>query len=96
MLCHSLSFQGAQSLATVEEARRRLLAALAAADRLEIDLAEVGEVDLAFLQLIVATGISARARGKTVFWRAAGNATVAVAMRRAGLVFDLDGPGGRR
>lgn len=86
-----MRFQGRQGLATVEEARCRLLVALAAADRVEIDLTGVDEADLAFLQLLVAAGKSARAGGKRLSWQAGENSPVAVAMRRAGLTFDADG-----
>ena len=94
MIPHSLSFHGAQGLATIEEACRRLLSSLAATDHLDIDLGGVEAADLAFLQVIVAVRTSARASGKTLFWRAGETAPVVVAMRRAGLNFDLEGPEG--
>lgn len=96
MIPHSLSFHGAQGLATVEEACRRLGEALSAAEHLVIDLGGIEAADLAFLQLIVAAGKSARASGKTLSWRTGENTPVVVAMRRAGLDCDLIGPDGAR
>ena len=48
------------------EHKRRLLDALSACEELELDLAQVGEIDSAGLQLMVMTKRKAQARGKNV------------------------------
>ncbi len=75
--------------ATVDQAlklRGRLEEALAAADRVDLLVAELEEADVSFLQLVVAARESARAAGKT--WRLAGvsSRTFAKSLEAAGIV----------
>lgn len=47
-------FQGSQTIANAEDSCARLCTALAGGDPVEIDLSQVTDVDLAFIQILVA------------------------------------------
>ena len=59
-----LGFSGAATIREADEMAVRLKQALASSDRIEVDCSGVTEVDLAFLQLILAARKSAEAVGK--------------------------------
>jgi len=56
--------EGAQTIGGAEDARARLLAALAGHSRVEVDCSAATEIDLSVVQLILAARKSALAAGK--------------------------------
>ena len=62
----TVTFQGAMTIAVADEARRRLLAAMGAGDRVDIDCSGVDEADTAFVQLLLAARLGGEAAGKSI------------------------------
>ncbi|MBI5163071.1 MAG: STAS domain-containing protein [Magnetospirillum sp.] len=85
---HPIRFTGAQTIRSVAEARRALAGALAASDDVGLDLTEVSEADVMFLQTIVAAAASARVRRISFTLAGPPGAAVVDAVRRAGLGAD--------
>lgn len=77
----TVALQGELTIYTVAETRNRLLAAMAGADRLTIDLGAVTEIDTAGLQLLLLAG---RKPGKDVSF-----ARHSAAVRRAAETIDV-------
>jgi len=73
---HRLGLAGDFCIVAAAELRERLLAALAEADALEVDLAAVTEMDSAGVQLMLAATRSAAAAGKSLRFVAAAPAVV--------------------
>lgn len=68
--------------------RQSLLEALEADDQIELDLADVTDVDLSFAQMLYAAREQARRSGKSVRLRAAAPAPVVALLDRAGFLAD--------
>ncbi|HLO76279.1 MAG TPA: STAS domain-containing protein [Magnetospirillum sp.] len=83
-----IAFEGTQTIATIEQAHARLSAALTRDGEVEIDLAGVAEVDLAFIQLLLAARVSVAAAGGRLLWRGADCAAVLGVLARAGMSAD--------
>jgi anti-anti-sigma regulatory factor len=86
-----VSYQGRQSIANAESVADGLRDALSAGEAVEIDLSEVAEVDIAFLQILVAAGRTARQRGVPLSCRGVGGRLIE-AVARAGLPPSLLNP----
>lgn len=76
---------GDLTIRTAKSLHGELLAALGQHDRLEIDCTDAAEVDLSFIQLLIAARKSAARAGKTLAVRHAPGGVVEDALRRAGL-----------
>lgn len=59
-----IGFSGAATIRHADDIAERLKQALASSDRIEVDCSGVTEVDIAFIQLILAARKSAEAAGK--------------------------------
>jgi hypothetical protein len=79
------SFGGPQTIANIEESCVSIRATLAESGAVELDLTAVTEVDLAFVQLLVATRKSAATVGKALRWHVAADGPIAAVLARAGL-----------
>jgi anti-anti-sigma regulatory factor len=81
----SLKLTGQLTTRTTDETCQSLLAALdEAGDHLVLDCSEVADVDVSFLQLLVATQRSAERLNKTVAFLAPPQGVLADALRRCG------------
>ena len=63
-LPNRIDILGEMTIAAAAELRRQLLAALAEASELDVDLSQVSEIDSAGMQLLVAAKREASAQGK--------------------------------
>ncbi|MDO8608639.1 MAG: STAS domain-containing protein [Phaeospirillum sp.] len=61
-----IDFSGAATIRHADEIAGRLKQALSSSDRIEVDCTAVTEVDIAFIQLILAARKTAEAAGKTL------------------------------
>jgi len=61
-----IGFSGAATIRHADEIAERLRQAFASSDRIEIDCTQVTEVDVTFLQLLIAAVKSAEASGKVL------------------------------
>lgn len=66
--------------------RETLLAALASQDRLVIELPADAEADISFVQLLIATSLSAHAQGKTIRLKEPASGALADVVARAGVL----------
>lgn len=80
-----VTFDGSQTIANIESSHQRMCFALDSARMLSIDLSAVSEVDLSFLQLLIATRKAAIAVGQGIAWAGTTNQSLASAAARAGL-----------
>ncbi|KJS38825.1 MAG: hypothetical protein VR70_09280 [Rhodospirillaceae bacterium BRH_c57] len=80
-----LIFNGRQTIEGVEDARQRLLDALAAGPLLTVECSAVEDADAAFLQLLVAASLSARSAGGRLALLGAATGPVADRIAAAGL-----------
>ena len=83
-------FHGDVSIRAAEATRQRLREALGANDSLEIDFADVEEVDLTFLQLLLSAQLSGQRDGKRVFLSRPAEGAVRAALLRAGFLGEQD------
>lgn len=81
-----LKFDSVQTLGQAGEARRKLLDALATASQVTVDCDEISEVDLGFIQVLLAARHSAKARGIPFTLARPATGPLRDALRRAGLV----------
>jgi hypothetical protein len=84
----TIVFSGAQTVANIDESCARIRHGLTASEILDIDVTAVTEADLAFAQLILATGKSVAASGKALRWRVAADGPVVAVLANAGLAAD--------
>jgi anti-anti-sigma regulatory factor len=80
-----LSFEGLMTVATAEEVRDRLLAALDEPGGCVVDVSAASQVDLTFLQTLMAAAATASMRGVSLVMTGAPAGPLAVALARAGL-----------
>jgi len=81
-----LKFASVQTLNQADEARRKLLNALAAASGVTVDCDDIREVDLGFLQVLLAARRSAKARGIPFALARPAAGPLLAALQRGGLV----------
>lgn len=86
-----VALQGRQSIANAESIVAGLRDALASGAAVEVDLSAVAEVDVAFLQILIAAGRSARQNGVALSCQGAGGRLIE-AVARAGLPPSLLNP----
>ncbi len=79
----SLRFEGSATIQSAAEAKARLCAALAEGGDVAVDCSGVDEVDVTFLQVLVAAHCAAARRGS--FLRLLPSAPVLAAIGRAGV-----------
>jgi ABC-type transporter Mla MlaB component len=83
---HHLALSGVLTVRRAEELLGLLRTAVAEHERLRVDCGAAEEVDLTFLQLLIAARTSARARGRQVTLSAPPAGALAEALGRAGFV----------
>ncbi len=82
----TISFAGEQTIRTVSEAAERLRAALAAGTAVEICCAGITDVDLSFLQVVLATRKSAERDGRAVMLAASAQGALLACLQAGGLL----------
>jgi anti-anti-sigma regulatory factor len=85
-----LSFDGPLTVANAEQIRDRLLAALDESAGVAIDASQAVQVDLTFLQSLMAAAATAATRGVSFAMTGAPSGPLAQALARAGLTPDPD------
>jgi anti-anti-sigma regulatory factor len=83
-----LPFEGPLTVATAEETRDRLLAALNEPGGCAVDASAASQVDLTFLQTLMAAAATAAMRGVPLAMAGAPSGSLAVALAKAGLMPD--------
>jgi ABC-type transporter Mla MlaB component len=86
----TLSFDGVLTLANANDVRTSLIAALQAHDLLVLDCSGLREVDLSFIQCVLAARRSAADQGKSVMLAAPAEGSLREALLRGGF---LSAPG---
>lgn len=86
-----LSLTGACTVCSAEETHAKLLDMAARCAALEIDCRGVGEVDLSFVQLLLAARTSARLGGRTVRLASPASGVLLEALQRGGFLSGQSG-----
>jgi ABC-type transporter Mla MlaB component len=82
----SLTLEGALTIRTIEAAHARLIEAMRGAAPLEIDCGGASEVDVSFIQLLLAAKASARKRGQGIALAAPASGALLDALTRGGFI----------
>lgn len=88
----ALAFSGNLTVIEADDVCARLLSALAAHDAVAVDCAAAGEIDLTFVQCLIAARRSAAAAGKSLTLAAPASGALREVLQRGGL---LDAAGER-
>lgn len=90
----TVSFDGEQTIRTITEAAHRLRGALAQGGPVEVECSGIVEVDLSFVQLLLAARKTARRMGTSLTLTDPGQGALQACLRAGGLLHDhLDGSG---
>jgi ABC-type transporter Mla MlaB component len=81
-----LVLDGTLTIRTIEEAHSRLIEAMHDDTRLEIDCSAADDVDVSFIQLLLAARASARKRGRSVALAAPASGALLDALTRGGFL----------
>ena len=93
-MTHFLKLSSELTIQNAEEIRQTLSAALAEHPQVQVDCSGATEIDLSFVQLLIAAGKSATAVGKEFGLAAPAAGTLLEVLKRGGVV--ADGSGGAR
>jgi ABC-type transporter Mla MlaB component len=86
-----LSFSGEMTIQTIEAAYRSLSEKFRSDDSVVIDVSEVGDADLTFVQLIEAARRTAAAQSKTLALAAPASGALLAVLERGGFLPEGDG-----
>ena len=87
----ALAFSGAATVRTVETLRSALLAAMREHAAVELDCSGIDEVDVSFIQLLLAARRSAASRGQALALAHPASGALHDALTRGGFLVALDG-----
>lgn len=86
---HQLLLQASQTVRTAQELQRNLLASFEAGTDILVDISEVSDLDLSFVQTICAARHHAAHEGKTLRLAHPAPGPVAALLTRAGFLTDI-------
>ncbi|MHA6718109.1 STAS domain-containing protein [Sphingomonas sp. RS6] len=89
-MAHVIETSPSVTVRTAADFRQSLLDAFESDDQIEIDMAELAEVDLSFIQLLHAAREQARRAGKTLQLRQPAGEALTALLDRAGFLTEPD------